>query len=85
MKWDMVLKSSEREKMKNNKIIILFIASGVFFLILAGLYSLIKEWANFAICLTIANILLVCGLQESNYRRFVRKIDELKQFISESK
>ena len=70
---------------KNGKMIFLYIAGGIIFMLLAGFYSVAEEWANFAACLTVTNILLVCGLQESNYRRFVRKVDDLKQFISESK
>jgi hypothetical protein len=70
---------------KKTKIIIVFIISGIVFMLLAGFYGIAKEWANFGACLTIANILFICGLLESNYCRISRKIDELKQFISDSK
>ena len=56
----------------------------ILFLVLSGFYGKSGDWANFGVCLTCGTILAVSALLESEYRRFVRKIDKLEEIIRET-
>ena len=53
------------------------------FLLVAGFYGLAEAWAIFGFSLVFAAVFLICALQESQYRRFLRRLDELKELISD--
>jgi hypothetical protein len=57
-------------------------AGGFLALFIAAFYGMAEAWARFGFCLVLASILLICALQESQYRRFLRRLDELKGLIS---
>ncbi len=65
--------------------LILLPLCAVFVLIFAGFYGKRNDWANFGICLTAAVVFLTSTLLESQYRRFKRRIDELKDLIRETR
>ena len=61
----------------------LYLLGGSLSLCVAGFYGSVEKWANFAFSLSFANILLICGLLESQYRRTLRRLEELKSFINQ--
>jgi len=60
---------------------VFFVISGILILLVAGFYGAAEAWPQFGFCLVLATILLVCGLLESQHRRFMRKLDKLEEFI----
>jgi len=68
-------------KEKGSQPIFLF-AGGFLALFVAGFYGTAEAWARFGFCLVLAAVLLICALQESQYRRFLRRLDELEDLIS---
>lgn len=71
--------------MKKNLPLIVLPACAVLVLVFAGLYGRRNDWANFGMCLTAAVVFLISTLLESQYRRFKRRIDELKDLIRENR
>ncbi|MGB2809436.1 MAG: hypothetical protein WBC22_16970 [Sedimentisphaerales bacterium] len=62
---------------------VLLYAIAFLFLLVAGFFGLAEAWARFGFSLVFAAAFLICALQESQYRRFLRRLDELKELISE--
>jgi hypothetical protein len=69
--------------MKKNLPLIILPLCAAFVLVFAGLYGRTKDWTNFGMCLTAGIVFIISVLLESEYRRFVRKIDKLEELIRE--
>jgi len=70
--------------MKKNLPLIVLPVCALIVLVLAGFYRKSEDWANFGICLVAGTVFIVSALLESEYRRFVRKIDKLEEIIREA-
>ena len=53
------------------------------FLLVAIFFGLAEAWARFGFSLVFSAVFFICALQESQYRRFLLRLDELKELIRE--
>lgn len=61
----------------------LLLAVGFLFFLVAVFFGVAEAWVRYGCCLLFSTVFVICGLQESQYRRFLRRLDELKELISE--